>query len=248
MSEVWLYAIGSALVVSGISLIAVFTLALNSQNVKRSLMFLVSMSTGALLGGAFLHLLPEAVEMFGFTVDISLSLLAGFMVLFVLEKFISWRHCHIPTSEDHPHPFAYMNLVGDGLHNLIDGLVIGAAYLLSIPVGLATPLAVIMHEIPQEVGDFGVLVFGGYSRKRALMFNFLTAITSVVGVITALLLSGYIANISYYLVPFAAGGFLYIAGSDLIPELKKNVKATSALTQLLGIGIGIGIMLLLVLM
>jgi zinc and cadmium transporter len=204
------------------------------------------MSTGALLGGAFLHLLPEAVEMFGFTVDISLSLLSGFLVLFILEKFISWRHCHIPTSEDHPHPFAYMNLVGDGLHNFIDGLVIGAAYLLSIPVGLATTLAVAMHEIPQEVGDFGVLVYGGYSKKRALMFNFLTAVTAVAGVIVALLLSGFVTNISYYLVPFAAGGFLYIAGSDLIPELKKVVKPTSALIQLLGIGIGIGIMLFLI--
>lgn len=247
MSDVWFWSLASVTIVSIISLVGVFALSLKENVLKRILLFLVSFSTGALLGGAFIHLLPEIVSEYGFTIGISISLLSGLLVFFVLEKFIHWRHCHIPTSDEHPHPFAFMNLVGDAIHNLIDGLVIGAGYLLSIPAGMATTMAVILHEIPQEMGDFGVLVHGGFKKSKALLFNFITALTAVAGVVFSLLLNDYVGNIAYYLVPFAAGGFLYIAGSDLIPELKKVVHPSSALTQLFGIILGIGIMLLLVL-
>lgn len=246
MLESWVYALFSVFAVSLLSFIGIVTLSLKDKVLKKILLFLVSFSAGALFGGAFIHLLPEAVAEYGFTTMLSLSLLSGIFTFFILEKFIHWRHCHIPTSEEHPHPFAFMNLVGDALHNLIDGLVIGSAYLLSIPVGMAATIAVILHEIPQEIGDFGVLIHGGFSKSKALLFNFLTALTSILGVVIALLLNGYIGNISYYLVPFAAGGFIYIAGSDLIPELKKVTSLRSAFTQLFGLVLGVGIMVTLV--
>jgi zinc and cadmium transporter len=247
MLESWTYALLSVLAVSLLSLIGVVTFSLKDKVLKKILLFLVSFSAGALFGGAFIHLLPEAVTEYGFTTGISLSLLSGIFAFFVLEKFIHWRHCHIPTSKEHPHPFALMNLVGDAIHNFIDGLVIGAAYLLSIPVGMATTVAVVLHEIPQEIGDFGVLIHGGFKRGKALLFNFITALTSILGVVIAIILNGYIGNISYYLVPFAAGGFIYIAGSDLIPELKKVTSLRSAFTQLIGLILGVGIMVTLIL-
>ncbi|MHA1916886.1 MAG: ZIP family metal transporter [Candidatus Ranarchaeia archaeon] len=246
MSEVWFFSILSVIIVSLVSLIGIFGLLLNEEKLKKSLLFLVGISTGGLFGGAFIHLLPEIVTDYGFTLEISLSLLSGILVFFTIEKFISWRHCHIPISDDHPHPFAFMNLFGDALHNLIDGLIIGASYLVSIPIGIATTLAVVLHEIPQEIGDFGVLIHGGFSKKRALLVNFLTALIAIAGVVISLVLFGFIGNISYYLIPFAAGNFIYIAGSDLIPELKKDTTSKSAIVQLTGIILGIAAMLLII--
>jgi zinc and cadmium transporter len=248
MANVWLYSIGSVFLVSLIAFVGILTLSLKKETLKKIVLYLVSFSAGALFGGAFIHLLPEAAEEFGFGPTMSISLLGGILIFFILEKFIHWRHCHIPTSKEHPHPFAYMNLVGDGVHNFIDGLVIGGAYLLSIPVGIATTVAVVLHEIPQEIGDFGVLIHGGFEVKKALLMNFLTALTAVVGVITALIISGYIENIAMYLIPFTAGGFIYIAGSDLIPELHKEVKPKKSAIQLVFLLLGIGIMLGLMLM
>jgi len=137
------------------------------------------------------------------------------------------------------------NLIGDGVHNLVDGLVIGASYLVGIPLGITTTIAIILHEIPQEIGDFGVLVHGGFTRKKALMLNLLTALTAVAGVIISLLIGTKIQNYTLFLLPFTAGGFIYIAGSDLIPELHKEVKPLKSLFQLIAILLGIGIMFLL---
>jgi zinc and cadmium transporter len=151
----------------------------------------------------------------------------------------------MPITKTHIHPFAIMNLVGDSVHNFIDGLILGASYLVNIPVGIATTIAIIFHEIPQEIGDFGVLIHGGFSKKRALFINFMTALTAVLGVVIALLLTRYIVDLTSYLIPFAAGSFIYIAGSDLIPELHKETKISKTLIQLLFFLLGIGIMLLL---
>lgn len=243
MSEIWFYAIGSVILVSLASLVGIFTLSLKESILGKMLVYMVSFSAGAMMGGAFLHLLPEAVaEAGGFTLEISFYVLLGIIMFFMVEKFIHWRHCHIPTSKTHPHPFAYMNLFGDAVHNLIDGLIIGAAYIVSIPLGVATTLAVLFHEIPQEIGDFGVLLHGGFKKKRALFMNFLTALTAVIGAAVALIASAYIEGLTLFLVPFAAGNFLYIATSDLIPELKKECGIGKSAGQLLFILLGIGVM------
>jgi len=178
---------------------------------------------------------------------VSVYILSGIVTSFILEKLIQWRHCHIPTSEEHPHPFAYMNLFGDGVHNFIDGLVVAGSYIASFPVGVATTLAVVFHEIPQEIGDYGVLLHGGFSKNRALLFNFLTALTAVFGALFALTLSFYIENFTIFLLSFAAGEFIYIAGSDLVPELHKETEPSKSLLQLVAFIFGVVIILGLVL-
>ena len=238
---VWLYTLASVILISLVSFLGVLTFSFSIERLKKILLLLVSFAAGGLLGGAFIHLLPETVAEFGFSVTTSLYVLSGILLFFILEKFIQWRHCHHPTTEAHPHPFAYMNLVGDGVHNLIDGMIIAASYIISIPVGIATTVAVIMHEIPQEMGDFGVLVHGGFSRKKALLMNFLTALTALVGAVFVLLLNGT-AGLSAILLPLAAGGFIYIAGSDLIPELHKEIGMKKASLQLVFLVLGIAIM------
>lgn len=238
----WVYALVSVLIVSMISLVGVFTFSMNKKMLTKMLFFLVSFSAGALFGDAFIHLLPEASRQFGFGLNVSLYVLLGIMLFFILEKFIHWRHCHIPTSKEHPHPFVFMNLIGDGVHNFIDGLIIGGSYLVSIPLGIATTLAVVLHEIPQEIGEFGVLLHGGFSKKKALLFNFLSGLTAVAGALIALIVGARYGNALVFLLPLTAGGFIYIAGSDLIPELQKEVVPSKSMLQLLGIILGILIM------
>jgi len=241
-----IYTLVSVLIVSLISLIGIVTISLKKETLSEILLFLVSLSAGVLLGDAFIHILPDSIATSGFSLVVSLSVLSGIIIFFILEKIILWRHCHIPTSEDHPHPFAYMNLVGDGLHNFIDGMVIAGSFIASPEIGIATSIAVIAHEIPQEVGDFGVLVHGGFSMGKALFLNFLTALTAFAGAITILLLSLKIDAITQFLLPFTAGGFIYIAGSDLIPELnKKHSSIANSVLQLISLVIGIFIMVLL---
>lgn len=238
MDYVWLYTILSVLIVSALSFIGVLTLSISSKKLNKILIYFVSFSAGALFGDAFIHLIPEAIQEATAT-KISIYVLFGIILSFTLEKIIRWRHCH---GDPKCHPFAYMNLVGDGLHNFIDGVIIAASYLVSVPIGLATTLAVIFHELPQEIGDFGVLLHGGFTKSKALFLNFLSALTAIIGAILALLLSSSIPNLTTFLIPFAAGMFIYIAGSDLIPELHKKVKITSSITQLILFILGILIM------
>ena len=252
MEDVWIYTITSVFIVSFISLIGVFTFSVKVDKLKKLIIYLVSFSAGALFGDAFIHLLPEVVEEAGeFSILISISLLSGIVFFFIIEKIVFWNHCHIPTDSKHGHvhSFSIMNLIGDGVHNLIDGLIIGVSYIASIPVGIATTIAVGLHEIPQEIGDFGVLVHGGFTKKKALILNFGSALISVIGAISALLLATKVNGLINFLLPFAAGGFIYIAGSDLIPELHKcefNVK--QSLYQLIAFVLGIGVMMVLLLM
>jgi len=246
--KVWIYTLVSVALVSAISLIGVFSLSLNQERLKKILLFLVSFAVGALFGDAFMHLLPESFEKLGFNLATSLFIVGGILFFFVLEKFVRWRHCHIPTSEMHPHPVVTMNLIGDGVHNLIDGMLIGASYCVSIPIGIATTLAVVLHEIPQEIGDFGVLVHGGLSVKKALAFNFLSAVTAILGALISLVIGPHLADYSLSLLPITAGGFIYIAGSDLIPELQHEVKLSNSILQFSSIILGVGVMALLVLL
>ena len=222
MTVVWLYSLVSVIVVSLISLVGVLVFSLKEENLKKILLYLVSFSAGGLFGHAFIHMIPEAVGENGFGLQVSLYILIGIVTSFIMEKFLQWRHCHIPTSEEHPHSFAYMNLFGDAVHNFIDGLIIGGNYLANIPLGIATTLAVVFHEIPQEIGDFGVLIYGGFNKSRAIFFNFSTALTAIFGAIVALSVGFLIQDFIPFLIPFAAGNFIYIAGSDLIPELRKE--------------------------
>jgi len=241
MFNVWLYTIGSVIIVSLISLVGVFSISIDETRLRKMLLFLVSFAAGALLGGAFLHLLPESVE-HGLEPKVSIFILAGIFGFFILEKIICWRHCHIPTSDEHPHPVGLMNLVGDGFHNLMDGMIIAGSYLVNIPLGISTTFAVLLHEIPQEIGDFGILLHAGYSVRKALFFNFLCALTAVAGAVLTLAVSLKSASVSAFLVPFTIGSFVYIATADLIPELKKETALKKSLLQLLFILLGAGVM------
>jgi len=248
MHEVWLYSLISVIIVSLISLLGVIAIYIEAERLKKFLIYMVSFAAGALLGDAFIHLLPEAVEKSGIILNTSIFILSGIVISFIIEKIIHWRHCHHPTTKKHPHPYAIMNLIGDCIHNFIDGLIIAGSYLISIPVGIATTLAVILHEIPQEIGDFGILLYGGFSKGKALFFNFITALTAVIGVVIALIISNYIENLANFLIPFAIGSFIYIAGSDLIPELHKEVKIKNSIIQLALFILGILVMCLLLLL
>jgi len=248
--KVWLWTIGSVVVISLISLIGAVTLSLNKTKLRAMLLFMVSFAVGGLFGDAFIHLLPQSFEVLGANLKTSLYILGGIFIFFILEKFIRWRHCHIPTSKDHVHPVAVLNLIGDGVHNMLDGMIVAGSFAVSVPIGIATTLAVILHEIPQEIGDFGILIHSGISVKRALFLNFISALTAIVGAVMALALESRVKGFAAYLLPITAGGFLYIGGSDLIPELHKedHVKISTSLVQLAAIVLGIGIMALLVLM
>lgn len=243
MEGIWFYSIVSVFIVSIISMLGIFfTLSVKKEKLKDILIYMVSFSAGALFGDAFIHLLPEVSKASGLGSEIALWVIGGITTAFVLEKLVLWRHCHIPITKDHVHSFAIMNLIGDGIHNFIDGLIIGTSYLASIPVGIATTIAVIFHEIPQEIGDFGVLVYGGFSTKKALFFNFLIALIAVLGAVVALMVNGYIENLVALLLPFAAGNFIYIAGTDLVPELHKEVRTNAVVFQFIAFVLGLVVM------
>jgi len=240
MLEIITYTLLSVGAVSLIALIGVSFLAIQEKKLRKFLLYTVSFSAGALFADAFIHLLPEALEEHG-GVAIPLYAIAGILVSLILEKYIHWRHCHLPESTNHTHPFALMNLFGDGLHNFIDGMIIAASYVVSIPAGIATTIAVIFHEIPQEVGDFGVLLHGGFNKKKAVLVNFLTALTAILGAVIALVVEQYTHSLTTFLVPFAAGTFIYIAGADLIPELHKETQSKKSFWQILSFCLGVTI-------
>lgn len=239
---VWLYTMVSVLIVSSISLIGIFFLSLNEKILKKILIFLVSFAVGALFGDAIIHLLPESFDKLGSNLSTSLLILSGIFIFFILEKFIRWRHCHIPTSESHIHPLVTMNIIGDGAHNFIDGMLIAASYIISIPLGMATTLAIILHEIPQELGNFGVFLHAGLSIKKALLYNFLSALTAFLGAFFSLIIATGDTQFALYLLPITAGGFIYIAGSDLMPEIQHETKSSVSLYQFFAIIAGIFIM------
>jgi zinc and cadmium transporter len=229
----------STFLVSTISIIGILFLVLRKKVLDKILLMLVSFASGSLLGGAFLHLIPEALSPYDEIVFI--VILVGILVFFLLEKSL-WKHCH--EKECPVHPFAYLNLFGDGLHNFIDGMIIAASFLVSIPLGTAATIAVISHEVPQEIGDFGILVYGGLSKNKALFYNFLTAITAIAGAMFTYAFYEVIPKMAY-LLAFAAGSFIYIATTDLIPEMRKERKLTVSFAQFILLLAGIMLMWLL---
>ena len=242
-NNVWLWVFISVAAVSLVSVTAFLFLPLAKKRLKNLVLYLVAFSAGALFGDAFIHLLPELFEEMPNKVGLSLFVLAGILIFFVLEKFIRWRHCHIELSENHLHPLATLNLVGDGAHNFLDGAIIAASYLVSAPLGVATTLAVLFHEIPQEIGDAGVLLHSGLSWRRALFFNFLSALFAMLGALIALLVGEKMTDFSLAITAVASGGFIYIAGSDLIPELQHNVEPKQSFKQFFALLLGISVML-----
>lgn len=242
MQNIYLMTLISVFLVSLVSFVGILTLSIKKEKLRKILIYLVSFSAGALFGDVFFHLLPEIIEENGFQIAISVGVLSGIVFSFILEKIICWRHCHLPITKDHVHSFAVMNLWGDFFHNFLDGLTIALAFLLNIPAGIATTLAVVFHEIPQEIGDFGVLLHGGFKIKKALFLNFLTALSAVLGAVFTLIFNRQMENLTWYLVPFAAGNFIYIAGSDLIPELHKETELKKAVKQVVTFILGIAIM------
>jgi zinc and cadmium transporter len=212
---------------------------------KQIIFVMVSLAVGSLFGDAFIHLLPEAFEKFEAKVEATLYVLTGIFLFFILEKFLLWRHQHTLQTSHPIHAVGYMNLFADGVHNFIDGTIIGASYLISLPVGIATTLAVIFHEIPHELGNFFVLLYAGFTKTRALFFNFLTGLFAILGTFVALSVGSKVEHFSLLMLPLAAGGFIYIAGSDLVPELNKEIGVSKSLVQLAAIATGVGLMLLL---
>jgi len=245
---IWTYSLISVVIVSLLSLLGILALLLQGDRLQHMLLYLVSFAVGGLLGDALIHLIPESLEQLGSKLAASLYIMAGFLAFFLLEKYILWRHFHVHAEERKVKAIVPMILLGDAVHNFIDGAVIGASYVVSIPIGITTTLAVVLHEIPHEIGDFGVLVYGGLSVRRAILLNFLTALTAIVGTVASLVISQQLHSYASVVIPVTAGGFIYIAGSDLVPELQDETRMSRSLVQLLCIVCGVGIMSLLVLL
>ncbi|MBI5196261.1 MAG: ZIP family metal transporter [Nitrospirae bacterium] len=228
----------STIGISFISLIGVFFIGMKGSATEKFLERFVSFAVGGLLGGAFFHLLPESIELKDSL--IFTYVLSGIIIFFVIEKFLHWRHCHKDKCD--VHTFTYLNLIGDGVHNFLDGIIIATSFMTDTHLGMATTIAVAAHEIPQEVGDFGILIYGGFSKAKALLYNFLSALTSVAGAIIAYLFFGQILWLKIFLIPCIAGGFIYIALADLIPELHKERESSKIPVQLVTMFSGLGLM------
>jgi len=210
----------AVILVSATSFVGALGLVLEDKLLNKLLISLVAFSAGSMIGAAFFHMLPEVLISQGAETTF-VYLLFGFCLFFVLERILRWRHCHKEACETHQH-LGWINIVGDGTHNFIDGLTIFASFLVGPALGIPVTISIIMHEIPHEMGVFGVLVYSGFSKIKAVIYNFLTGLVAVAGVIVGWLFFAQSQSLSQFVLPFAAGGFIYIAASDLIPELHKE--------------------------
>jgi len=241
-----IYAIISVIIVSLISIIVALPLLIKKKPSEKLLLFLLSISVGVLLSTVFINFLPEIID-HKYSINTALYILTGFILMFILEKFVHFHHSH-KCDHDHGHAHAYnlapINLIGDGIHNFIDGLVIAGAYATNITIGITATISIIFHEIPQEIADFGVLLYSGLKKKKALLFNFLSAATAILGTVIGIVLVDKIHWFNNFIIPFACGNFLYIAASNLLPQLHRHCKLKDTLFHLLAIIIGIVIILL----
>ncbi|NQU99059.1 ZIP family metal transporter [Candidatus Woesearchaeota archaeon] len=242
-----IYIFGSVIIVSLIAVLAIIPFFFKKKIPKKFLVVLLSLSVGTMLGSVFIHFIPEAVAN-GYTLSVAINILFGFIVFFILERFIHWHHenkCeHEVDKKAHSHGYhlAPLNLIGDGVHNFLDGMIIAGSYLVSIPLGIAATISIIFHEVPQEIADFGVLLYSGMSKGKAVFFNLLSAATAIVGGVIGLVLAGRIEGFETFIIPFAAGTFIYIAASNLVPELHRHCKLWDSILHVLAIIIGIAIM------
>lgn len=242
MENVWIGAIGSTLMVSLLSFSGLLLLAMRTTQLQRMVFILVSFAVGALFGNTFFMLIPESFATIENTQLIGVLIILGLVVMFVLEKFIHWHHCHSVSHDHDAAPLGYISLITDSLHNFTDGVLIAAAWMASPEVGIATTLAVVVHEIPQEISDFGVLLHAGFSRRKALFLNFIAACAAILGALITVMLGSVTEKLIVYILPFAAGGFIYLAGSDLIPELHRESSVRKSLIQLAAILTGLAMM------
>ncbi|MCR4278293.1 MAG: ZIP family metal transporter [bacterium] len=235
-----LYALLSGLLISGIAFVGFFALALTKRELSKILAGLVAFAAGTLLGGAFFHLLPESIENGGPTFG---AALVGIVAFFILDSLIWIYHCHgghqlHETTEDHHgscpiKPVGYLNLIGDAVHNITDGIIIGSTFLVSIPLGIVASIAVALHEIPQEMSDYGILLHSGFKKKTALLLNFGVALTILIGILAVFLAQELSQSATLYTIPFSAGGFIYIACTNLLSEIKEESKLKKRVVQTL---------------
>ncbi len=248
--SVWTSSLLSVVAVSLVSLVGVATLSLDEARIRRVATLLVSFAVGALLGDAFIHLIPEAFAGRAAGLRASLLVLAGILLFFVVEKLLRHPrgplHLHAHPDEGGRPELAAINIVGDGIHNFIDGALIGASYLASPTLGVSTTIAVLFHELPQELGDFGVLVHSGLGVRKALLLNVASASVAILGAVATLLAgSTAAAAVTDLLVPVTAGGFVYIACADLVPELQHDQSLRGLAVQASLISLGVAAMALL---
>lgn len=225
--------------ISLFAFVGILTLPLKKELFEKILLTLVAFSAGTLMGNSFLHLLPEALAS-NDALPVFIYLLIGFVFYLGLEKVFLWHHCHNLDCDEKP--FAVLNLLGEVSHNFIDGLIIAASFFLDIRLGLITSLVVALHEIPQEIGDYSILVYGGFSRFKALRANFAVALTGVAGGVVGFTLSGRVEGLVEFLIPFTAGCFLYLAATDLLPEIKKERSSKNSLLNFAVFVLGILLM------
>jgi zinc and cadmium transporter len=245
MTNIWIYAIASTVTVSIISITGIFFLALKTDKLRKIVFILVSIAVGALLGNVFFHLIPESYQTIESEGLIAILVLAGILGFFIMEKFLNWHHGHdLDHMDEHPKSYGYMSLAADGIHNFTDGILIGAGWIAGPEIGMATTLTVILHEIPQEISDFGILVHAGFTPRKALWLNFYAALTAILGTIITLVIGTSVESLSRWVLPIAAGGFIYLAGTDLMPELNKERSWRKSLIQLVMIIAGLLLMLL----
>jgi zinc and cadmium transporter len=235
----WILA--STFLVSLISLVGIITLALKDDLLHKIIFCLIGFSAGALVGGAFLHILPEALQTTNST-TVFYFLILGIVLFFLMERYLHWRHCH--DKDCQIHAFTYLNLFGEAFHNFIDGIAIAASFIISIKLGVVTTLAIIFHEIPKELGNFAVLIYGGFSRKKALFYNFISALMAMFGAVLGYFLAESMRGFSSFIMPLTAGGFIYIAMSDLIPEVHKESNQRRATLAFISFLLGIAFMAL----
>jgi zinc and cadmium transporter len=238
--EILLWIIAMTFLNGLIAFAGAFSLLMSKEKLNKITVFLVALAIGALLGGAFFHFIPESLEKMPVYLVV-IFIFLGITLFYLIEKYLHWHHCH-KNGKCETHPYTKLILYGDGVHNFIDGLIIASSFIISIPLGILTSLLVMAHELPQEIGDFGVLIYGGYTRKKALLYNFISQLTAVFGGILGYFFLG-IKDYAIYVLPFAAGGFLYIAINDLIPEVFKEKSIEKKILNLLFIIIGIIILI-----
>lgn len=251
MNTITIYAFVSVIIVSCVSFIGIFALSVNQKFLNKSVFLLVSLAVGALFGDAIIHLIPEAFSEIQNPAIVSLFILLGIISFLVLEKFLRWRHSHGHDCEHEEcgrekiaatKPIGSLIIASDSVHNLIDGIIIGVSYLISIEIGIATTVAIILHEIPQEISDFALLIHAGFNKTKAILLNFVSSLFAVVGTFIVFVFGAPTESFVPAIVAFAAGGFLYIAGSDLVPELHKTSDVKKSLQQFIAIILGIAIM------
>lgn len=205
--------------------------------------YFVNFAIGALLGVSFLDLLPEAFSK-GATQTISIFIIAGMILFYLLEKSLIWHHHHRHYGEKEFHSFNYLVVLGDGIHNFFDGVAVATAFLVAFPLGIITSLAVFFHEVPQEIGNFSILLYGGWRRKKVLLYNVVVSLTAFIGAFVAYFAFSMIEKASSYVLAFVAGTFIYIASADLLPETKRELKLKKSLLQIAFLIFGVVVILI----